>query len=288
MKKLIYLLVGILVLVLVSCGGPAPSSSSSSAPPSPTTQPPPQTSSSPTQKPSPTASPPATGTGQEVEFPPYPGANQVSKVVTSDTGPSGQKGAVTVYFLTTNDPYEKVKSYYQEIIPADWETAGTSETQQGGQKTFVLSAQSTSEDAWVTFIVATSEENMVTISHTLGKEGEAPASSVPETGKLTPYPQAEVTDTSQWTGPGPNGQQANWFMTNLTTKDPYEKVKVYYQLNTPPEFVKVMDHEETNADGERSYILMLQSPTQIQFYVISIEENLEEQSVEISYNYGTK
>lgn len=287
MKKLIYLSAGIVVLALalIGCGSPAPSSPSS-PPATETATPPPPPSTSPSLTQKPTLTPPPQG---EEAFPPYPGANQVSKVVTSDTGPSGQKGTVTVYLLTTNDSYEKVKGYYQGIVPAEWKTISSAETTgEDGQKTFVVYAQSPSEDTWVNFIIALSEENVVSINHSVGKAGETPITGAPETGKVKPYPGAEVLDTGQWSGIGPNGQEANWTMVRLSTTDSYEKVKTYYQVNTPPEFVKVFDHEETDEDGARTYVVMLQSPSQAQFYAIYITENLEEKIVEITHNYGTK
>jgi hypothetical protein len=289
MKRLTSLLAGIviLLLVLMGCGGPAPSTSPA---PTPTSS---QTPASPTPtKTPPSPSPSLTQTSHtqgEEGFPPYPGATQVSKVQTTGTGPSGQEGTVTVYFLTTNDPYEKVKGYYQGIVPADWKTISSAETTgEDGKKTFVVYAQSPSEDIWVDFIIAMSEENVVSINHSVGNSGGAPTTGAPETGKVKPYPGAEVLDTSEWSGVGPNGQEANWTVIRLSTTDSYEKVKAYYQVNTPPEFSKVFDHEETDEDGARTYVMMLQSPSQAQFYAIYIAENLDEKTVEISHNYGTK
>lgn len=291
MKKLIFLLAGILVLALtlIGCGGPAPSSpqtpsSSPSASPSPT---PTQTGPSPSaSSPSPTSSPPVQG---ETDFPPYPGATQVSKVVTSDTGPSGQKGTVTVFFLTTTDPYEKVRDYYKNLIPSGWKNLTSSEmTDEEGKKTFATSAQSPTEEMWVSFVVSISDEDVVSVNHLFGKAGEVPSTGGPETGEIKPYPNAETLDSGQWSGVGPNGQEANWSMVRLSTSDSYDKVKVYYQVNTPARFVKVFDHEETDEDGAKSYALMLQAPDLAQFYVIYISENLDEGTVEITHNFGTK
>ncbi|MDI6869184.1 MAG: hypothetical protein QMD88_06350 [Coprothermobacterota bacterium] len=291
MKKLIFLLAGILVLALtlIGCGGPAPSSpqtpsSSPSASPSPT---PTQTGPSPSaSSPSPTSSPPVQG---ETDFPPYPGATQVSKVQTTDSGPSGQQGTVTIYFLTTNDPFEKVRDYYKNLIPSGWKTVSSSEsTNEEGLRTFYITGQSPSEDKWATFVVGEYEENVTSINHQIGIKGEAPSTGGPGTGEFNPYPNAEVLDSGEWSGVGPNGQEAKWSMVRLSTEDSYDKVKTYYALNIPSTFLKVFDHEETDEDGAKSYTMMLQSLDQGKFYAIFIQENLDEGTVEITHNYGTK
>jgi|GEM_PF-1258366 len=291
MKKLIFLLVGIIVLTLMGCGSPAPSSSSPASPslsPSPSASQSPSPTPTPSSSPSPSPTPSSTSQGEE-DFPPYPGATQVSKVVTSDTGPSGQKGTVTVFFLTTTDPYEKVRDYYKNLIPSGWKNLTSSEmTDEEGKKTFATSAQSPTEEMWVSFVVSISDEDVVSVNHLFGKAGEVPSTGGPETGEIKPYPNAETLDSGQWSGVGPNGQEANWSMVRLSTSDSYDKVKVYYQVNTPARFVKVFDHEETDEDGAKSYALMLQAPDLAQFYVIYISENLDEGTVEITHNFGTK
>lgn len=285
MKGLISLLAGIVIIssLLLGCGGPAPSStpaSTSSSPPTSVSPGTTQTSPSPFQTPQ---------TQGKEDFSPYPGATQVSKVQTTDTGPSGQKGTVTVYSLTTNDPYEKVKAYYQGIIPSGWKEVTSSETTgDNGERTFAITAQSISGDNWVAFVVSQSEENVVSISHLLGVAQATSTTGAPEMGAFKPYPGAEVVDSGVWSGVGPNGQEAKWSMIHLSTGDPYEQVKDYYSSNAPLSFLKVFDYEETNESGEKSYSLMFQSTDQAEFYVIAIQENFEDNIVEITHNYGTK
>lgn len=291
MRRLITLIAGVIILslLLVGCGGGAPSTSqtpttSPSASPSPTPTP---TEKSPSpSSPTPTPSPSTSG---EEDFPPYPGANQVSKVKTTDSGPSGQKGTVTIYFLTTNDLFEKVRDYYKDLIPSGWTTVSSGETtDENGLRTFYITGESPSEDKWATFVVGESEDDVVSVNHLIGVSGGETPSEGPGTGEINPYPDAEVIDSGEWSGVGPNGQEAKWSMVRLSTKDAFSDVKGYYLLNTPPSYSKVFDHEETDEDGAKSYTLMLQSLNLGSFYVIFIQENLEEGTVEITHNFGTK
>jgi hypothetical protein len=175
------------------------------------------------------------------------------------------------------------------LIPSGWETVNSGEaTDENGLRTFYITGQSPSEDRWATFVVGESEEKVTSINHLIGVAGGQAPSEGPGTGEINPYPKAEVIDTGEWSGVGPNGQEAKWSMVRLSTEDSYSDVKGYYLLNTPPNFSKVFDHEETEEDGAKSYTLMLQSLDQGRFYVIFIQENLDDGTVEITHNFGTK
>lgn len=293
MKIATFFLIGFLLFSLVGCGGggspqtetgtPAPTSSSGS--PTPTTQ-----SSAPTPSslsPTPTPSSQAAG-----EILPYPNARETHRSTTQETSPEGEPGVVEVLIMQTEDSYEQVKSYYEGAIPSLWKKSYSSETNdENGYRTFSLAAESSDGKSWFYLNVFENmdEKGATGISHTLGKVSGAPPSSPSgDTGKISPYPDAKVINSSTYTGPGVSGEEATWSVLVLETADNYDQVKDYYENNIPSGYSNTYSGESTDDNGMRTYTLWFSSPDMDEMYTVAVTENSEEGKVEIVQSYGHK
>lgn len=280
------------LLTLVACGGgsqqtstPTPTASSESPKPTPTT-------SSETPKPSPT-SPKPTPTGGPsigVEIQPYPGAQKQSESKIQGSSPNGNEGNVIVTTYTSKDPFDQIKSYYEGALPSGFEQQYANEYKDdNGKSTYSVSVASKDGKTWasITIVEDSDMEGTNTISQTVGTEGSGPATAA-ETGKVTPYANADVTSSSSFSGAGISGEEGTWSVVTLETTDDYQTVADYYENLNLSGFQQTYSGETSDDNGARTFSRWMASGSNDEWYVISVSENKDDNKVEISQMYGHK
>ncbi len=297
-RVLVVLLTIAFLLTLVACGGgsqqtstptPTPTTSSESPKPTPTTSSetpkPTPTTSSETPKPTPTGSP-----NVSVEITPYPGAQQQSESKIQGNSPNGNAGNVIVTTYTSKDSFDSIKSYYEGAIPSGWKQQYANEySDDNGKRTYSVSASSQDGKSWaaVTIIENSETDGASMISQTVGTEGSGPATEA-ETGKATPYANANVTSSSSFTGAGITGGEGTWSVVTLETTDDYQTVADYYESLNLSGFTQTYSGETSDDNGARTFSRWMASGANDEWYVISVSENKDDNKVEISQMYGHK
>jgi hypothetical protein len=291
-RVLVILLTIALLLTLVACGGgsqqtstPTPTASSESPKPTPTT-------SSETPKPSPTSPKPIPTGGPNigVEIQPYPGAQKQSESKIQGSSPNGNEGNVIVTTYTSKDPFDQIKSYYEGALPSGFEQQYANEYKDdNGKSTYSVSVASKDGKTWasITIVEDSDMEGTNTISQTVGTEGSGPATTA-ETGKVTPYANADVTSSSSFSGAGISGEEGTWSVVTLETTDDYQTVADYYENLNLSGFQQTYSGETSDDNGARTFSRWMASGSNDEWYVISVSENKDDNKVEISQMYGHK
>ena len=289
-RVLVILLTIAFLMTLVACGGGSqqtstttPTASSESPKPTPTT-------SSETPKPSPT-SPKPTPTGGPsigVEIKPYPGAEKQSESKIQGSSPNGNEGNVIVTTYISKDPFDQIKSYYEGAMPSGLKQQYANEySDDNGKRTYAVSASSEDGKTWaaVTINENSEDDGSSMISQTVGTEGSGQATEA-DTGKATPYANANVTSSSSFSGAGITGGEGTWSVVTLETTDDYETVAAYYENLNLSGFQQTYSGETSDDNGARTFSRWMASGANDEWYVISVSENKDDNKVEISQMYG--
>jgi hypothetical protein len=306
-RVLVVLLTIAFLLTLVACGGgsqqtptptPTPTTSSESPKPTPTTSSetpkPTPTTSSETPKPTPTTSSetpkptPTESSNIGVEIQPYPGAEKQSESKFQGSSPNGNEGDVIVTTYTSKDPFDQIKAYYEGALPSGLKEDYSNEyTDDNGNRTLALSASSQDGKIWaaVTINENSQEDGSSMISQTVGTEGSG-QSTAAETGKVTPYANANFTSISSFSGTGITGGEGTWSVVTLETTDDYQTVANYYENLNLSGFQQTYNGETSDDNGARTFSRWMASGANDEWYVISVTENKDDNKVEISQMYG--
>jgi len=296
-RVLVILLTIAFLLTLVACGGgsqqtstPTPTASSESPKPTPVT-------SSETPKPSPTSpkpsptSPKPSPTGSPnigVEIRPYPGAVKQSESKFQGSSPNGNEGDVIVTTYISKNSFDQIKSYYEGALPSGLKKDYANEyTDDNGKRTYTVSASSEDGKTWAAVMINENSEddNSSLISQTVGTEGSGQATEA-DTGKATPYANANVTSSSSFSGAGITGGEGTWSVVTLETTDDYETVAAYYENLNLSGFQQTYSDETSDDNGARTFSRWMASVANDEWYVISVSENKDDNKVKISQMYG--
>jgi len=291
-RVLVILLTIAFLMTLAACGGgsqqtstPTPTAGSESPKPTPAT-------SSETPKPSPT-SPKPSPTGSPnvgLEIQPYPGAQKQSESKMQGNSPNGNEGNVIVSTYTSKDPYAQIKSYYEGALPSGFQQQYANEYKDdNGKSTYGVSVASKDGKTWasITIVEDSDTEGTTTISQIVGTEGSGQATEA-ETGKATPYANANITSSSSFTGAGITGGEGIWSVVTLETTDDYQTVASYYENLNLSGLQQTYSGETSDDSGARTFSRMMASGANDEWYVISVSENIDDNKVEISQMYGHK
>lgn len=282
-RVLTVLLMIAFLLTLVACGGGSQQTSTPTLTPSSESPTPTPTASSETPKPTPTGSP-----NIGVEITPYPGAEKQSESKIQGNSPNGNEGNVIITTYTSKDPFDQIKAYYEGALPSGLKKDYANEyTDDNGNRTLALSASSEDGKNWaaITINENSEEDGTSMISQTVGTEGSGQATTA-ETGKATPYANANVTSSSSFTGAGITGGEGTWSVVTLETTDDYQTVADYYENLNLAGFQQTYSGETSDDNGARTFSRWMASGANDEWYVISVSENKDDNKIEISQMYG--